>query len=376
MHRLGQGEVEQLRAVLMREPGLGLFRTNFMSLLDSASENDWRMLFDLYTSRTTESDLVRVLGAALRREGELGGWVSNELIPQLIGHGSILPSFLKYLANETESHLIQKVVGNLSSRCVSDLSQIHSLVQQWDHASALEKRKLLSNVIAGVRIGAQSTGPGSMVSNGLLRVQKICDDWAQQDWPKLDSAIQETARIPIPEALAPSREGAKRLFANRGTVAGPDVALVLGANPWVLEVMFSDTEGVFPKSEFIAEHIAQRFAHISKLKVNAEDALRNLSRSLREGLGAALREILSDIESEIAPYFVFREVLRGSGLNPVMEKLGAAVDPTDLSSERHKVIRDPQRPGALRVFGLGIEVDDKIISSGLIMSSGAIDDRD
>jgi hypothetical protein len=59
-----------------------------------------------------------------------------------------------------------------------------------------------------------------------------------------------------------------------------------------------------------------------------------------------------------------------------MEKLGAAVDPTDLSSERHKVIRDPQRPGALRVFGLGIEVDDKIISSGLIMSSGAIDDRD
>jgi putative Mn2+ efflux pump MntP len=73
---------------------------------------------------------------------------------------------------------------------------------------------------------------------------------------------------------------------------------------------------------------------------------------------------------------MFRDVLDQHGLHPVMEGLGKPIDQKELSSEKHKFIRDPDRRGRLRVFGLGIRIDDMVVSSGLIMNSGDENDRD
>ncbi len=78
----------------------------------------------------------------------------------------------------------------------------------------------------------------------------------------------------------------------------------------------------------------------------------------------------------IAGFFVFRDILREIGLAEAVPALGCVVKPDELSSDKHKFVRDPSQQGRLRLFGLGLKAEDRIIGSARVQKSGYEDDRD
>jgi hypothetical protein len=144
----------------------------------------------------------------------------------------------------------------------------------------------------------------------------------------------------------------------------------------VIEAVLNDESGPWPKSEVLSNQIVKAFLYVVQLRRAAEALLDHVDRLVRIELGTIVRETLADIESDLAGYFIFRDILDQSGLQPVVQKLGSRVDERELSSQAHRVIRDPLRRGALRIFGLGIQIDGSVVSGSTVMKSGGEDDRD
>jgi hypothetical protein len=373
LDRIQRGEGPQVRDLLARETSRALLRKNFQSLLgETTKEEEWDLLFNVYGARTTESDLVGLLESLYARNVKLAAWIVTQLIPKLLASESLSPSFHRSVSNRD---LIVVLAKELAHHVLDNVKYLRLFVDDWTKTRSVMKRKLLTSIQTGVRIALQHSAPGSMLHAHVSRVPSATEEWAAGDSPKFDSAIEAVASAELPQECLPDRHTLQQIF--RGQTPGStDIALVAGVNPWLFDLVLGPETGPWPKPDLLLDQIVKRFVYVAQLRKRAEQELEGLSRAVRVELALALRDILSDIESDLAGYFVLRDALDQCGLHPVMAKLGESIEQKDLSSERHKIIRDTTRRGRLRVFGLGIRVDDKIVSSGLIINSGDDDDRD
>jgi hypothetical protein len=155
-----------------------------------------------------------------------------------------------------------------------------------------------------------------------------------------------------------------------------EFTLTVAQDPWVIDAILGQSRGPWPKAEILVGQIVNRHIHVAQVRNRSREQLATLDDAVRTELAMVLRAFIADIEAELAGFFAFRDILDRNGLRPVMDKLGSIIEQRDLSSEKHKVVREPGTLGRLRVFGLGIRVNDTVLSSGLIMNSGEEDDRD
>ena len=373
LHSVQHGEAQRIHSLVSREPASSLFRRNFRSLLDrTTKEQEWKILFDLYGNRTIGSEISSLLEWSTERNARLGAWISSTLVPELLEREALPAYFHRSISNRV---VVVEIAKELARDAVKSIERIQSLARAWNPTWSSTKEKLQSRVETGVRIALHNAPPGSTLHSQLSRLNEVVKDWGTAESPKLEPSIESFAITRIPAALVPNAETVQEIFQN--PAPGPsDFTLFAGANPWVLDLTFGQDSGPWPKPELLLDQIATTFVRIAQSRERMEEQSRNLPNAVRIELALALREILSDIESTLAGYFIFRDVLDRDGLHPVMERLGVVVDQKDLSSEKHKFVRDPGRRGRPRVFGLGVSVNDRAVGSGLIMTSGDDHDRD
>jgi hypothetical protein len=372
LERIERGEGQQIRDFVAREPALSLLRKTFWSLLEKATnEREWEVLFDIYCNRTTELELVRLIDAAHERNAQLSAWISKRLVPKLLTNELLSPVFHRSI---TSRDAIATIAKDLGRDTLEDFRYIHTFAENWVTTRAATKQKLQLSIQTGLRIALQHAVPGSSLHSQLSSAVRAVEDWGAADSPKLNPSIGSLASSDPPHDIAASDESVGQIF--RGVTPGSkDFALIAGMNPWIIDLILQREPGPWPKPEILLDQITTRFVYTAQLRKRAEEDLQNLGQTVRIELAMALRDTLSDLESELAGYFIFRDVLDQCGLHPVMARLGEIVEQKDLSSEKHKLVRDSERRGRLRVFGLGIQVDDKTVGSGLIMNSGDNDDR-
>lgn len=372
--RLADGwDNPQIQQVLASQPARTLLRRSFWLLLDTAgSEGNRQILFDLYTSHTPESELVALIEAAYVRGRSPALWIVEHLVPRLLERQSLSPTFPQYATNR---EFLVRTAQDLGRRTVEDTSFLREAANDWASTRTRAKSRLLPRLRTGVRIAIENSLSDSALRAQITRLSNDVEEWAENDSPKLDAAISSYASTALPIEHAPDRSYGEQFFRERPR--GPnDFALFAGANPWVIDLVFADEQGPWPKSELLLSQLARSFVFISQLRRRVQAQIEAIDHTVRVELATVLRQPLADIEAELAGYFILRDILDEGGLHPVMEKLGGHIDEKELSSQRHKVIRDPSRRGLLRVFGLGIRVDDVVIGSGTVIKSGGDDDRD
>ena len=372
--RLADGwDNPQVQHVLASEPGRTLLRRSFWRLLDKAgSEGNWEILFDVYASRPPESELVNLIEAAYVRGQGPSPLIVEHLVPRLLERQFLSPTFQQHVANR---EFLIRTAKHLCRLVVETTSFLRGVTNEWASTRAKAKRRLLPRVQTGVRIAIANSLTDSTLRAQIERLSRNIEEWADNDSPKLEAAISSYALTTIPVEHALDRSYLEQFFRDRPR--GPnDFALFAGANAWVIDLIFADEQGPWPKTELLLTQINRTFVFVSQLRKGAEAQIETIDHTVRVELAIRLRELLSDIEGDLAGYFILRDILDEAGLHPVMPKLGERVEEKELSSRRHKVIRDPSRRGVLRAFGLGIRVDDMIVGSGTVMKSGGEDDRD
>lgn len=363
----------QVRQVLASEPAQMLLRRSFWRLFDTAgSEGNRHILFDLYASHAPESELVRIIEAAYVRNHSVSPWIVEHLVPRLLETQSLSLTFTQYATNR---EFLITTAKDLGRKVVQATTFLREVTNGWASTRARAKRRLLPRLQVGVRIAIENSLSDSALRAQITRLSNNVEEWATSDSPTLDAAISSYASTALPAEHNSDRSYVEHFFRERPR--GPnDFALLVGTNPWAIDLIFADDQGPWPKLELLLTQLTRSFIFISQLRRRAEAQLEAIDHSVRVELATVLREPLGDIEADLAGYFIFRDILDEAGLHPVMPKLGGRVEEKELSSQRHKVIRDPGRRGLLRAFGLGIRVDDTVIGSGTVIKSGGEDDRD
>jgi hypothetical protein len=368
--RVRAGEAGYIRDVVVREPAATLLRRNIQPLLESALPQEWPTLFGLFQGRAAESTLMQLLEPLFLRGGSLGDWIVATLIPNLVVDGSLSPEFLRGVRNTDMCSAIGKALSTRVLRNIEDLRQFRDA---WIKKRTDYKIRLLSRVQCGLRVAIKTAASQARLHEALSRAVDIVQEWATASPGAVDPVIMTAASVELPPPLQ-SEDDLRELFAHR-VPSSLEFTLTVAANPWVIDAVLQQ-RGPWPKAEILLRQIVDRYVHVASVRRRADKQLEGVLDAVRGELATVLRGILSDIESELAGYFAFRDILDQNGLHPVMNKLGVAVEQRELSSEKHKIIRDPAVRGRLRVFGLGIKVDDRVVSSGVIMNSGDDDDCD
>jgi hypothetical protein len=368
--RIKTGEGSYLRDLLAREPAAALLRRNIESLLECSGEQEWGVLFEFFRTRNTESAVVQLLDTVFPRGGTLAEWMVGTLVPGLLESSSLSSEFLRAATSVDMSAAIAKT---LAAKILADIEELVNFRETWLKRRAEIKARVFSRVQTGLRIAINTTVPETRLHKQLEKALSATQDWAAAPPPAIDPVITTTASVALPATL-PNEDGLIDLFTHRMPSA-VEFALTAAKNPWVVEVVIRQ-RGPWPKAEMLIRQIVDRYVHVAQVRNRSLEQLENLADTVRTELATALREVLSDIETEIAGYFAFRDILDHNGLHPVMNKLGVVVGQQELSSEKHKVMRDPSMRGRLRVFGLGIEVNGRVLSGGLLMNSGEDDDSD
>lgn len=363
----------QVQQALATKPGRILLRRNFWRLLDTPGSEPMReILFSAYALYAPESELAGLLETAYLREPHFSSWIIEQLTPSLVEKQSLSPTFLQYLSNRD---LLLGIVKTLARRAAKETTTLREMTGEWTTARDRAKRRLLTGVERGLRIAIENTLGDSRLRAQISNLSRKVQEWASIDSPKIEVVISSYASTSVPAALKPDRQYLEAFFRERAR--GPnEFGLFVGTNPWAVDLIVADEQGPWPKTDLLLTQLVRTFVFVTQLRRQAEDQLRSLNHLVRVELAAILREALADIEADLAGYFIFRDMLDQAGLHPAMPKLGASVEEKNLSSQIHKVIRDPGRMGRLRVFGLGIQVDDTVVGSGTIMKSGGEDDRD
>jgi hypothetical protein len=371
--RIDEGLTPEIQDIVSKDFVQFLLRKNFWRLLERThAEEGWAALFEAYRAHSSESELVGLLGAAVQRGGKLAVWVMQQLLPKLLEEESLSPDFYRDVG---DLDFLAGLSRQLSQSTLELARYLRGFANEWASARDTIRRKLLSSIQVAFRTALDNCSSDIGLRSRLGRLSQIIEEWAASNTPGLDAAIEAFASAELPPEFPPANANLDQFFG--GQRRGPhDFALFAGTNPWAIDVLFGGQRGSWPKPELLLGQIVRSFLFAARLRRRANAELKALGRTIRVELAIALREGLSDIEAELTGYFIFRDVLDKIGLHPVMPKLGERVEQGELSSKKHKLIRDPDRPGLLRVFGLGVAVGDTVVGSATVMKSGGKDDRD
>ncbi len=373
MLRQRNGQNDQLTDLLMDEPANSLLKKNFWTLVSGTDNVDhWNFLFRAYRARVAEAALLNFLEVGYERGGAVATWILAQLIPAMSRDETVSPTFPRAISNTT---FLIEIAKNIARDAVTNADFLRSFAGQWDSARVSFKRRLLRGVGCGLRVALQNSTAETQMHHRLVSLSQAIEDWGAGDSPRLDPTLRSRASSTPTPAIVPSKARVESFFQGQ-LRSQAEFTLFAGSNPWAIDFLFGSERGAWPKPEFVVEQIIRTSVVEAGLRARAESELANLPRTLRVELGVILRETLQEIESDMAGYFAFRDILGDSGFEPVMPRLGGQVKQTELTSQRHKLVRDSNRRGRLRAFSLGLQVEDVVVGSGLVMNSGDDDDRD
>jgi len=372
-HQIKEAHRLQLRGLFSREPLHAMFRRTFWQSLErNPSEQVWAFLFDIYRAGVSQTELVKLLETAAQGDRRLATWVTEQLLPRLLEEEALSASFHRSISSH---EFLVAAAKQLSRSALENARYLRQFASEWTSTRGAKKKALLSSIQSGLRIALNASAPKSGFHSELANLSRMIEDWAASNSPRLDPSIEAFASTDLPSERAPEKRFIDQFFRDHGH-GFHDFALLVGSNPWIAEMVFEKEQDAWPKPELLFDQIVRSFGLIVSLRRRAEAETEGLEHTIKVELAIALRETLSDIEADLAGFFVFRDVLDKAGLHPVVSKLGERVEQRDLSSQKHKLIRDPNKPGALRAFSLGIRVDDTTVGSVTVMKSGDEDDRD
>jgi hypothetical protein len=199
--------------------------------------------------------------------------------------------------------------------------------------------------------------------------------WSVSEHPKMDPEIVEASRVVRPSERAESESDLAAFF-SRQSVSAHETVLFFASNPSLVRLYILQAGVKYPRFEFIATQIVKSLAFFTALETRSRTQSARLDHTLLVDLAVSIREGMSEIEQTIAGYFAYRHLLEEVGIAPTFPSLGVRVLSTDLSSETHKIVRDPGEKGQMRLFGLGLRVDNQVVGSARVSKSGEEDDRD
>ncbi len=364
---------ELIGDLFAREPARSLLRGQLWTVVNQArGEKAWNLFFGTVTAGMAEAALVRMIEDGTKKDSDLRAWLLGVFAPRLLQEGRLSPAFWRLMG---DPDLLVALARQLAQQTLTNVQYLRGFSKEWAEARETMKEAIFLKIQVGLRVAILNCQANKTLSSRLTRLSSAADEWKSNDSPKMDPTIAAVSAIRLPKEQPASEQALEEFF--RQQVNSPhDAALFVGSNPWAADILFGGKHGAWPKPELLLEQICKSFLFVATVKQRAAEGLRQIPHAIKVELAIALREYTSEIEAELAGYFTFRSLLGEIGLHTVTPDLGEGIKPEQLSSERHKLIKDPERQGRLRIFGLGIRVDDQVVGAVTITKSGDKDDRD
>jgi hypothetical protein len=293
-------------------------------------------------------------------------------IPRLF-EGGVLSA--RFLVGLPDPRLQASFVNLLCVITLQRVGALQTLIAEWPNTRSAFKQKLAEKLSVGLRIAVTQIQNNEGLRARLVNLEGLVQAWLVSESPRLDPAILSVAEIVIPEAW-PESEESLGVFFSRRLQTPHEISYMFALNPRAIDIYLSRPNTTWPKFDILAEQIIKSMIYFARLNDKALALRQSLEEDIKIDLGIILREPLSEIEEMIAGFFVFRDILREIGLAEAVPALGHVVKADELSSDKHKFVRDPSQQGRLRLFGLGLRAEDKIIGSAKVQKSGDADDRD
>ena len=371
--RILDSKREGVGQLLQREPALSLLSRNIWAISERVpGETEWHILFDALKPKTNETSVLSWLTATPHGHNELLDWIKDIYIPELFESGTLSTRFLVQLQ---DNKLKESIASRLCAATLSRVRDLQAMAEEWPKTRSALKHRLARKLFTGLRIASRAGLNNEKIRAKLADVENSIRSWEIDDSPRLDPEIASAAKPRSPEARAESEEFLGAFFSRR--LENPhEVSYMFAENPWALAAYLARPKADWPKVDLIFEQIIKSLVYFARLDNRARNAWQALEEEVKIELGVTLRESLSDIEEMIAGFFIFRSMLHEIGLEEAESGLGCVVKPEQLSSERHKFVRDPLQQGRLRLFGLGIKIRDRVIGNARVEKSGDENDRD
>lgn len=358
---------------LASEPTVSLLSRNIWAIARrTQDEKIWNIVFDAVTPKINEALVLDWLKAAPPGQNGLQSWLRNVYIPRLFERGVLSARFLVGLPDPRLQASFVNLLCTITSQRVGALQ---TLIAEWPSTRSAIKQKLAEKLSVGLRIAIRQIQNNEGLRARLLNLEASVQGWLVSESPRLDPAVLSVAEIVMPGAQPESKESLGVFFSRR-LQTPHEISYMFALNPWAIDIYLSRPNTPWPKFEILADQIIKSLIYFARLNDRALALRQSLEEDIKIDLGIILREPLSEIEEMIAGFFVFRDILREIGLAEAVPALGCVVKADELSSDKHKFVRDPSQPGRLRLFGLGLSADGKIIGSARVQKSGDEDDRD
>jgi hypothetical protein len=368
-----QGGTQRPEDDLSRDPALTLLYKNIWAVaLRSYETRSWNIIFDAIAPRLTSASLLTWLQGAPPGRNELQTWIRSEYIPRLFEHGILSSHFLVTLPH---AELKREFMLAICEAAARRFANINAISQEWASKVSARKKSFADKVSIGLRIASGSAKLNQSLQARLEAMGQDIREWVAAESLRLDPELSSILEITLPKPQNESVETLQKFFSQNPN-SPHEIAFFFASNPWAIRTFLTQEKHPWPKFDIVAEQIVKSLNYFSRLNDRATTTMQHLDENLKIDLAIALRDNIDEFEEMIAGYFALRNLLAEIGLERAEPELGVAVDTAKLSSEKHKVIRDPSQKGQLRVFSLGFKVNDKVVANSRIMESGEQDDSD
>lgn len=369
-HSRGPAELQSLQ--LAEEPFLSLLGANVWAIAGGIKdERSWAVLFDAASSQISKDSILAWLEKASGSDSALRQWVLRWLVPRLLERGKLQPNFISGLTDQMSQ---AAVLSAACHRALEHMKTLKTIAAGWPEARDREKRRLANLINRGLNIAIHNRQESQPLERHFTELRQAVEQWCSSQQPEIDPAAVSISELALPESQPPSLSALSALFASRAP--GPHaICLFLSSNDWASALLVETPAGPWPTLELLFTQVLNSLVFIARVRYDAESAIRDLPETVKVDLSMVLRDRLEEIEEQLAGYFAFRDVLKDAGLDPVEPILGGEVDQGSISSDKHKVFRDPSQEGRLRIFSLGLRVGKRVVGSARLMKSGVKDDR-
>jgi len=358
---------------LTREPALSLLSRNIWTIADRIrDERLWKVVFDAVSSKIPKGPISDWIKTASPMQAALKGWILESYVPRLLER-RLLPA--SFVAELTDTPSQASTINALCARVLSHIRSLQTIAADWPKTRDAEKQRLANVASVGLRIAIRTAQNNESLEGRLTNLLTCVERWRSSESPAVDPSVASVAGIIAPENRPANIELVNAFFSSRLTTPH-EICLFFGANPWAVNLFLASPESSWPKLEVVVEQIIKSLVFFADLSERAIKSLQELQNNIRIDFGIALRDGLDEVEEMMAGYFAFRSVLRRAGLDQAERVLGELLSEENISSDKHKVLRDSMQAGRLRIFSLGLKVGDRVVGSSKVMKSGDTDDRD
>jgi hypothetical protein len=359
--------------ILDQEPATSLLARTVWTIAGRVDdEKTWNVLFDAAGANVSNDALLKWLNAADSSQPTLKRWIVESYVPRLFERGLLSSNFVTGLEDiSSQVSLVNALCGRISEHRAS----LRTVSTEWSKIRYFQKTKLAERAALGLRLSLRATLNNETLRTRLDKLSDVIERWRSTESPEIDPSIVLAAEIPVAGASPASIETLNVFFSSaRSTIH--EIGLFFAANPWAISLFLSSNADSWPKLELIVEQIVKSLVFFANVNEYAMGSIRDLPENTRIDLAVAVRDGLDELEEMMVGYFMFRSILRDVGLDQVAPALGESLKPEDISSEKHKLLRDSSQSGRLRVLSLGLKVGNRIVGSSKVIRSGEKDDSD